>query len=273
LHRNRRLGYETKINKRFEEMAKGKNHIVIKGDTLYKIARQNRIRYWPNVYFASENNAFRKKCFNPDLIFPSDVVFIPAMTSIAPMEKSPKIIYHDLPLYTQSIDTCWRATGLMLYARRNPGPDAVSKFDSIIGDQYKNRTTGLYSHEWYDFYCMHLGMKEKLISSPNDLHYIIASHGPAVVAIGEGSSGHSMVMAGYDLFLGKWLVLDPAAGEQLQFADDVIDVGSSQSSASESQKPATLTGYKTGPATWKNMHRWLWIMDTTVNQNVYYYSR
>ncbi|MBW2739662.1 MAG: LysM peptidoglycan-binding domain-containing protein [Deltaproteobacteria bacterium] len=34
-------------------------HTVQQGDTLWEITRRHRIRYWPNIYFATENNAFR----------------------------------------------------------------------------------------------------------------------------------------------------------------------------------------------------------------------
>ena len=117
-------------------------------------------------------------------------------------------------------------------------------------------------------------MKEATIKSQGDLHYIIAKHGPAIVAVGEGSSFHSMVMAGYDLFLGKWLFLNPSAGEKLYFAPEEIVAGSSSSSNSaRDQQPATLTNYQTGPATWQNMHIWRWIFDTSIHPKVYYYSK
>lgn len=245
-------------------------YTVQQGDTLWGIARRHRIRYWPNIYFATENNAFRHTHSNPDRIFPGDIVFIPSLSSIAPMERHPKIVHRNIPLFTQSSETCWRATGKMLYFRRNPGRNAEANFNRLIGREYQNMTTGLHSNRLHDFYCARLGMREALVASQNDLHYIIAGQGPAIVAIGGGSA-HSMVLAGYDLFLGKWLVLDPAAGEHLHFAGTVITAGGGSASETETPQGASLTGYQTAAATWANMHRWLWILDTTVHQKVYYY--
>jgi len=253
------------------------NYKVRPGDTLWGIARDNRIRYWPNIYFATQNNAFRLTHSNPNRIFPNEIVFIPSLSSIAPMESRPKIIHRNIPLFTQGVETCWRATGQMLYCRRNPGRNAEANFNSLIGSEYQNMTTGSRSSSWHDFYCARLGMREARIASPNDLHYIIATRGPAIVAVGDSSSKHSMVMAGYDLFLGRWLVLDPAAGEKLDYPDDEIIVhrGSppppKKEAKKEEEKVVTLTGYQTGPATWENMHRWLWILDHSVYQKVYHY--
>lgn len=251
-------------------------YIVQRGDTLWRIARNHGIRYWPNVYFATQNNAFRQTHPNPDLIYPGDRIFIPQRSAIAPMERHPVMVHRDIPLFTQSAETCWRATGKMLYFRRHPVRTAEENFDSVIGSNYRDQETGLSHTQWHDFYCSRLGMRETQIASPNDLHYIIASHGPAIVAIGGGSSSHSMVMAGYNLYRGQWFVFDPAAGEELQFAPDVITVrrGSSASTATqeaETTEASRLTGYRTAAPTWANMGRWLWILDTTVHEKVYYY--
>lgn len=242
-------------------------YTVQRGDTLYGIARSHGIRYWPNVYFATQNNAFRQSHPNPDRIYPGDRVFIPSATSIAPMERRPLLVHRDVPLFTQSAETCWRATGKMLYCRRHPVATNEADFDRIIGEEYRELASGLQSSRWRDFYGSRLGMTEATIASPNDLHYLIGRYGPVIAAVGDGQSAHSMVMPGYDLFRGRWFLLDPAAGEQLDFAPMVVTAGSS-SAASGGDR---LTGYRTAPATWANMGRWLWILDTTVHQKVYHY--
>ncbi|MGD2071582.1 MAG: LysM peptidoglycan-binding domain-containing protein [Gemmatimonadota bacterium] len=244
-------------------------HIVRRGDTLYGIARSHGIRYWPNVYFAAGNNRFRASHLDPNRIAPGDRVFVPPRHAIEPMERHPKIVHGDVPLFTQRAETCWRATGKMLYCRENSGPSAEADYDRLIGERYRTMAAGLPHTDWRSFYVGRLHMEEETIASPNDLHHIIASHGPAIVAVGADSSAHSMVMAGYDLFQGRWFVLDPAAGEQLTFEGDVITAGGGPSSSSS--RPTRLTDYRTGPATLENMGRWLWILDTTVHQLVYYY--
>lgn len=246
-------------------------HVVVHGDTLWGIARQHGIRYWPNIYFATENNEFRESHPNPDLIYPGDRVEIPPATAIEPMERHPMLVHRRIPLFTQSAETCWRATGKMLYMRRHQTATAEASFDAAIGQEYRTMETGLASSRWMDFYGTRLGMQEARIQSPGELHALIARHGPVIVAIGDGPSAHSMVMAGYDLYQGRWFVLDPAAGESMTFEPLEITAGAGAASSTVTS-PARLTDFHTGPATWENMGRWLWIMDTTVHAQVYYYE-
>jgi hypothetical protein len=124
-------------------MFRQKIHIVKKGDSLCKIARRNGLFYWPNLDFASGNNALRNKCQNPDLICPGNVVAVPPLSSVAPMEIHPKIIYRKIPLFTQSIDTCRKATGKMLFVYKNPGINAEIKFNNTIGNGFKSMAVGL----------------------------------------------------------------------------------------------------------------------------------
>ncbi len=124
-------------------MFRQKKRVVKTGDYLYKIARKNRILCWPNLYFASEDNAIRNKHQNPDMICPGVMVVIPPLLSIAPMEIRPKIIYHEIPLFTQSLDICWKAIGKMLFVYKNPGINAEIKFDITVRDRYKNMAVGL----------------------------------------------------------------------------------------------------------------------------------
>jgi hypothetical protein len=246
-------------------------YVFKQGDTLPRIARSHGFQYWPNIYFAKENNAFRASHPNLDKIPRGHRIFIPSRSSVAPMERQPKLVYSNIPLFTQSLDTCWLATGKMLYCRQHPVATAQADFERLAGKTYLETTKSLKSSQWHDFYCNHLGMRQARIASPNDLHYIIASRGPAVVAVG-GSDAHSMVMAGYDLVQGRWFVLDPAPEAQLDFADEVVTVGKGAGAGSSTaQQPTKVTRYRTAPATLTKMGRWLWILDTTVHQSVFHY--
>ena len=70
---------------------------------------------------------------------------------------------------------------------------------------------------------------------------------------------------------GNRLVLDPAAGEVLTFAAEEITVGGRGDTARANSGEARLDEYRTGPATWENMARWLWIFDTTIHARVFHY--
>ncbi len=247
-----------------------REYVVVSGDNLSRIAVRHGIRYWQNIYLATENAAFREARTNPDLIQPGERIQIPDLDSIRPMERQPTLVHRDVPLFTQSSETCWRATGKMLYLRRFPRSNEV-EFNTRIGARFQSLEAGLASANWSDFYTRALGMTETIITGPNDLHRAIATRGPVIAAIGSGDSAHSMVAAGYDILLGRWLVLDPAAGEELTFADEEIVVGRSAPAASSSASAATLTGFRTGPATWENMSRWLWILDTSIHQRIFHY--
>ncbi len=244
-------------------------YVVVWGDNLSRIAARLGIRYWQNIYLATENASFRGARPNPDVIRPGDRIHIPDRDSIRAMERHPTLVLRDVPLFTQSSETCWRATGKMLYLRRFPRSNEA-EFNTRIGSRFASLETGLASAYWSDFYTRALGMTETIIAGPNDLHRTIGTRGPVIAAIGSGESAHSMVVVGYDIFRGRWLVLDPAAGEELTFADDVV-VGESSSSPASSSSGATLTDFRTGPATWENMSRWLWIFDTSIHQRIFHY--
>jgi hypothetical protein len=243
---------------------------VVVGDNLSRIAARHGIRYWQNIYLAMENTAFRNSRTNPDLIYPGDRIQIPDREAIRPMEQHPTLVHRNIPLFTQSAETCWRATALMLYLRQYPR-SSEARFNERIGERYRSLEAGLASEFWSDFYTRVLGMTETTITGPNDLHRLIATRGPVVAAIGSGESAHSMVVAGYDILRGRWLVLDPAAGEELTFAEEEIVVGASDRPPSSIPSQAALDSYRTGPATWENMSRWLWIFDTRIHARVFHY--
>jgi hypothetical protein len=53
-------------------------YTVVQGDNLSKIAQRFGLPSWKSIYQAPENEAFRHKRPNPNLIHPGDVIFIPA---------------------------------------------------------------------------------------------------------------------------------------------------------------------------------------------------
>jgi hypothetical protein len=246
-------------------------YTVRSGDTLWGIARSNNIRYWPNMYFATENNGFRDTRSNPDRIFPGDRITIPSRESIAEMERRPVVRYRDVPLFTQSEETCWRATGKMLYARNNRTANLDRDFNARIGNRYRTMGIGLPWQSWNDFYKNRLHMQETIIASPNDLHRIIARRGPVIAMIGSGATAHSMIISGYDIHKGRWLILDPAAGSVTTFSAEIITAGGGTDDTNIDSSNTELEDYSAGPATLANMERWLWMFDTTMNQRIFHY--
>ena len=53
------------------------NHIVKPGENLARIAKQYKIANWRDIYNHPENNEFRKKRPNPNILFEGDEVFVP----------------------------------------------------------------------------------------------------------------------------------------------------------------------------------------------------
>ena len=245
-------------------------YVVVAGDNLSRIAARHGIRYWQNIYLATENDDFRNTRTNPDLILPGDRIQIPDREAIRPMERHPTLVHRNIPLFTQRAETCWRATAKMLYLHRYPN-STESRFNERIGERYRTLQMGLDSGFWSDFYTRVLGMTESRITGPNDLHRLIATRGPVIAAIGSGGSSHSMIVAGYDILRGRWLVLDPAAGEELTFSADEIVVGQPNVPSTGASSQPTLVEYRTGPATWENMSRWPWIFETTIHARVFHY--
>jgi hypothetical protein len=233
-------------------------YTVVAGDNLWRIARRHRVRRWRNIYFATENNRFRIRRPSPHAIRPGDVIEIPSRESIAPMERRPVVRHRDLPLFTQSAETCWRTTGKMLWLRRHAGA-TEAQFDATIGARYRTQESGLDFAYWHDFYVRVLGLSATRIESFNDLHRALALHGPVIAVVGSGDTAHSMIIAGYDLDAGTWLLVDPLGGrEQLVFEgmDVMADDGGG----------GNVTEFRAGPATWEAMARSVGIGEHTVNQ-------
>jgi hypothetical protein len=65
-------------------------YVVRTGDTLTSIAKKFKQKSWQDVYYFSENAAFRKKRPNPNLIFTGDQLFIPDGGPVPPIPPVPK---------------------------------------------------------------------------------------------------------------------------------------------------------------------------------------
>jgi len=130
---------------------------------------------------------------------------------------------------------------------------------------------GLPWQSWDDFYKNRLHMQETIIASPNDLHRIIARRGPVIAMIGSGATAHSMIISGYDIHKGRWLILDPAAGSVTTFSAEIITAGGGTDDTNIDSSNTELEDYSAGPATLANMERWLWMFDTTMNQRIFHY--
>jgi len=61
-----------------------KTYLVRAGDTLSGIAQTNGYKSWRDVYFHPDNQAFRTKRPNPNLIFPGDMLILPNAGPSAP---------------------------------------------------------------------------------------------------------------------------------------------------------------------------------------------
>jgi len=247
------------------------SYTVTRGDTLYGIARQHGFRYWPNLYFAEENNEFRNRRPNPNRIQPGDVVEIPSRNQvIAALESRPTFRHTGIPLFPQATAaTCWRAAAKMLFLWRH-GRRAEAEFNRRIGARYRNMTTGLPSTRWIDFYCAKLGMAGTRITCENLMHYIIAIRSPAVVSSfsTNPNSGHAMLMAGYNLFRLQCYVLNPFAGARYDF--DEVRVTASPTGGGTASGGESAT-YTPGAATESTMGYWIDISDASFRSEVFHY--
>jgi LysM domain len=64
-------------------------YTVKKGDTLSAIARQKGFKSWQEIYNHPENEAFRLKRPNPNLIFPGDILILPGLGPKPPQPPAP----------------------------------------------------------------------------------------------------------------------------------------------------------------------------------------
>jgi len=234
------------------------------------IAGRYGIKYWQNIYLAPENSALRAKRGDPANFKIGDVLHIPKKASILPMERHPTLVHRRIPLFTQSELTCWRATAKMLYLFRFP-KSSEAAFVKRIGPRYSKLEAGLEYTDWSDFYVRCLGMTEKKVVLYNDLHYLLATRGPVVAAMGSGSGKHSVLMAGYDILKGRWLRLDPASGEKFTFEEDEIVVGPAGKGAPKPATPGPSATHTPAPATWEAIAGWLWLRDYEIDPRVFFY--
>lgn len=208
-------------------------YTVVRGDTLSGIARRHGIRHWQNLYLATGNVDFVQRRPNPHLIYPGDVVRIPPRSAIAPMEARPAVVHRDFPIFwpQATSHTCWRACGFMLYARKyrlSNISNAQSRFASALGEELNGLTGGLPWNRAQEVYVQRLGFRAHNIVSINDINRAIAQNGPAVVSFHDNTSGHAVIIAGYDIIPGNWIIVDPLAGSVTSY-DFTSDDGSGDS--------------------------------------------
>lgn len=55
------------------------NYVIQQGDTLSLLAKRNKLASWETIYNHPNNAAFKRNRPNPNLIYPGDVVYIPAI--------------------------------------------------------------------------------------------------------------------------------------------------------------------------------------------------
>jgi hypothetical protein len=64
-------------------------YVVKAGDTLSGIAQTNGYKSWRDIYFHPDNQAFRTKRPNPNIIFPGDTLILPNAGPSAPPAAAP----------------------------------------------------------------------------------------------------------------------------------------------------------------------------------------
>ena len=247
---------------------------VQSGDSLWKIARDNGICYWRNLYYAGKNASFRTKRPDPNKIFPGDQVYVPTLKEVEPMEKKPSHKYAQVPLYTQSkLETCWRAAGKMVYAWRFPVA-AERTFNTRIGKKYQTQETFLRGAEFSVFYKQKLHMQTANIGKThwfhfNALHVTLALEGPVIMAmdVPKDPVDHAVVVIGYNLLQGVWYYIDPFVFVQkIEFSPlDVMNPSTAPQTATESLVP--------GAATPANMVRTVAIADGKLRGIAAWYPR
>jgi hypothetical protein len=193
-------------------------HTVRRGESLSGIATKHGIRYWANIYLAGENDDFRRKRPNPNLIMPGDTIVIPARASIARLETHPEL-RHTLPkLFTQpTLDLCWQACAEMLFCWKFRQPTAEADFKKRLGPDY-GKPGGLRMQDRRQL-LGRLGMAWANVGSVNELHDILIVRGPLWVA--EINAGiHAQILTGYSLTTCMWYFLDPLGkGMSITFDD------------------------------------------------------
>jgi len=184
-----------------------KVHVVQRGESLSAIARRYGVRFWANIYLAGENDDFRLKHPNPNLIRPGDRIVIPDKAAIAKLEARADV-NNTLPkLFTQrTLDLCWQACAEMLYCWKHRHPGAESDFARNLGQDY-GKPGGLSMADSRKVLGK-LGMTWAQVSSVNELHEILLTRGPLWVAEINGNC-HALILTGYNLINCEWYLLDP----------------------------------------------------------------
>lgn len=228
-------------------------HEVKPGENLSRIAQKYKVKYWANIYLAGENNAFRFKRPNPDLIHPADKIVIPGKEAISKLETRAEV-NHKLPkLFTQpTIDLCWQACAAMLFCWKHRTSNAEEEFKKRLGADY-NKPGGLRMAGSRKVLAK-LGMTWANVGSINELHEILVVRGPLWVAEINGNA-HAQVMTGYNLMTLEWYFLDPL-GKGMTITFDTS---------------GAATGGSIGQATLANMSRKRSINSMTLDNLVFGY--
>lgn len=241
-------------------------HIVQRGDSLSSIARRNDIRFWANIYLAGENDNFRLRRGNPNLIKPGDRIVIPPKASISKLEARARV-NHKLPkLFTQpTLDLCWQACAKMLYCWKHRGRGAEADFQKKLGDDY-NKPGGLRMADRLSVLGK-LGLDWGRVGNINQLHQIVLARGPLWVAEINGSA-HAQILTGYNLITCEWYLLDPLGkGQTMTF-----DTGMTITPKGATEGAGRVTGGATGRATLKNMSRKRGINSMAIDDLVFGYG-
>lgn len=228
-----------------------KVHVVQKGENLSHIARQYDIRFWANIYLAGENNGFRDRRSNPNLIHPGDRIVIPTKASISRLEARSEVNHAVPKLFTQpTLDLCWQACAKMLYCWKHRGSSAEADFKNKLGDAY-NRPGGLRMTDSQRV-LGRLGMDWANVGSINELHQIVLDRGPLWVTEINGTA-HAQILTGYNLLSCQWYLLDPLGRGQTITFDET----------------GGATGGAMGAPTLKNMSRTRSINSMTLDNLVF----
>lgn len=195
-------------------------HTVKPGETIFAIASQYGIMYWPNLFWAPQNHPLAMQRKDHRNLKAGDVLTIPAKATLAALESRPSVLWSDFSYLSAqaTTDTCWREVALMMVARKLPSviqPEFYIR--SKIGSLYDMRG-GL---DWTKSPSVYapLGMTPVRLTSFNHLHRLLQA-GP-VLAAELDVMGHAMILVGYDLKAHTHTKLDPLGG-----STTTVDFGS-----------------------------------------------
>ncbi len=175
------------------------SYTIKAGDNLSAIAKKFGPPNWQAIYKSSENQAFRAKRANPNLIYAGDILMLPdANTGGRSVGLSVPFVHQESPM------ACWSAGARMLFQYKNMSADpldAVYKADTwITDDQYMDlaRAAGLRTVPPYP-----------MSYGPEYIADLLTKHGPIWSAGRWNGPLHVIVITGVDSG-GKLYISDPA---------------------------------------------------------------